>query len=98
MIPKFSMNTRQRITTLVLVFVLLLLVASAKAQSGAGYSLPWFNLDGGGSSVIGGDYQSGSTIGRPEAGILTGEGYTLSGSFRGSLSPLWHIHLPLIIH
>ena len=64
--------------------VLLLFVSVALAQSG-GYDLSWFTVDsGGGMWSAGGDYMLGGTVGQPDAGLLSGGEYTLSGGFWGA--------------
>lgn len=62
--------------------LLLLAAFPVLAESGEGYDLPWSTVDGGGYTFsIGGDYSLGGTAGQPDAGLLTGEGYTLAGGF-----------------
>lgn len=46
------------------------------------FSIPWYSIDaGGGRSTAAPDTDVVSVIGQPDAGILTGAGYTLSGGF-----------------
>jgi len=58
--------------------ILTLAVASA-AQ--AQISIPWFTVDGGGGSSSGGTFTIRGTIGQPDAGVMTGGQYTVSGGF-----------------
>jgi hypothetical protein len=78
--------------------VLALLVAVALAQSG-GYDLAWWTIDGGGSKLQGDGYTLSSTIGQPDAGVLTGDDYTLSGGFwgGGAEPEAYDVYLPLVL-
>jgi hypothetical protein len=68
---------------------------------GASHTLTWWTVDGGGWTFSRGDgYTLGGTIGQPDAGLLRGGGYTLSGGFwGGGETPTAHhrIYLPLVI-
>ena len=78
----------------------LLLASVALAQSGAGYDLSWNTVNGGGGTFsTGGDYSLGGTAGQPDAGLLSGEGYTLAGGFwpGGAVAALYRIYLPLVV-
>ena len=71
---------------------------SAYAQSGGGFDLSWSTLDaGGGTFSSNGGYVLGGTIGQPDAGLLTGGGYTLAGGFWGGVAVRWKVYLPLIL-
>ena len=59
----------------------LLLVGVVSAQTGGGYDLTWWTVDGGGGSLSGGGYTLMGTAGQPDAGSVGGGGYTLSGGF-----------------
>lgn len=69
------------------------------AQTGGGYELTWSTVDGGGAMFsTGGSYSLGGTIGQPNAGLLSGGSYTLSGGFWNSPPEYGHgIYLPLIV-
>jgi hypothetical protein len=76
-------TTIHRLTILVAI-ALLLAVSTVLAQTGNGYDLTWWTVDGGGGTVSNGG--SGYTLmgvaGQPDAGpALTGGGYTLVGGF-----------------
>ena len=80
--------------------ILLLLTSAAQAQGG--YDLSWWTADGGGVTTgTGAGYELGGTIGQPDAGVLSGEGYTLGGGFWGggemSQPPAYPVYLPLIV-
>jgi len=70
----------------------------ALAQSGGGYDLSWWTVDGGGTTSNGGSgYALGSTIGQPDAAVWSGGDYTLAGGFWGGLAVEYHIYLPLVL-
>ena len=74
--------------------------ATAQAQSGGGYDLDWWTVDGGGAtSSAGGSYSLSGTIGQPDAGTSTGGTYTLSGGFwtGGAAASEHNLFLPLIL-
>jgi hypothetical protein len=92
-------------TSLILLALLsgLLVTGSAWAQSGDGYDLSWWTLDGGGGVVSGGGFSLSGTAGQPEAGaILTGGDYTLASAFwlnTGARTDAveYGIYLPLVL-
>ncbi|GIV10453.1 MAG: hypothetical protein KatS3mg019_2544 [Fimbriimonadales bacterium] len=69
--------------TMLMSLMTTLLFAVASAQSGGGYDLSWWTIDGGGITfATGGVYNLGSTIGQPDASnVLTGGTYALTGGF-----------------
>jgi len=69
---------------IIFVFMLVLLTSTvALAQSGNGFDLTWSTVDGGGGVSIAGGYALQGTAGQPDAGDLSGGGYTLRGGFWG---------------
>ncbi len=62
---------------------LTMLMGVACAQSGGGYDLSWWTIDGGGVTfATGGSFTMGGTIGQPDASnTLTGGTYSLTGGF-----------------
>jgi len=81
-----------------LLALLALLPALARAQSGGGYDLTWSTIDGGGYTwSTGSGYSLGGTVGQPDAGVLSGGGYTLSGGFWGGAAARYSIYLPLVL-
>ena len=67
------------------------------AQTGGGYDLTWYTIDGGGGSSTGSGYQLSGTLGQPDAGAtLSGGVYSLSGGFWGSALYSSKVYLPLI--
>jgi len=83
---------------LLLAVLLSLLASVALAQSGGGYDLTWNTIDGGGYTWSeGGGYALGGTVGQPDAGTLSGGGYTLAGGFWGGAAARYGIYLPLVL-
>jgi hypothetical protein len=79
-------TTTSRMTVLV-VIASLLVVSTVLAQTGDGYDLSWWTVDGGGGSSSGGPYTLSGTVGQPDAGVLSGGTYALAGGFRpGAIS------------
>jgi hypothetical protein len=61
---------------------LVALAVFAAAPAWAQYDLSWFTIDGGGAmQTMGGPYTLNGTIGQPDAGLLAGGTYILSGGF-----------------
>jgi hypothetical protein len=85
----------------VAVVVLLGAVATAVlAQTGGDYDLSWSTVDGGGGSSSGGEYVLDGTIGQPDAGAMTGAGYSLQGGFwrsGGSAAADRYVYLSIIM-
>jgi len=86
------------ILVLLTLTALLLLSSIARAQSGGGYDLTWSTVDGGGATWSeGGGYALGGTVGQPDAGVLSGGGYTLAGGFWGGAAARYGVYLPLVL-
>lgn len=48
----------------------------------------WYTIDGGGATFsTGGELSFGGTIGQPDAGVMTGDVFELSGGFRFRVRP-----------
>jgi len=45
------------------------------------FRIDWSTIDGGGGTSTGGIYSVSGTIGQPDAGALTGNGFSLTGGF-----------------
>ena len=73
---------------LLLAIALTLAVAGAAlAQTGNGYDLTWWTVDGGGGEVQGGGYTLTGTAGQPEPGpVLAGGDYALYSGFWSAAS------------
>lgn len=75
-----------------------LLAGAVTAQSG--YDLSWWTVDDGGYTFsTGGDYSLGGAIGQPDAGLLAGGSYNLSGGFwfGGAPGGLHRVYLPVVM-
>ena len=68
---------------LLIVMIVLLSSSVTLAQSGGGYDLSWYTIDGGGGMSTGGDYVLSGTMGQPDAGMMAGGDYELTGGFWG---------------
>jgi len=94
------MNKR-RAFALAAVLLCGLLAAGVAWASSASYDLTWWTVDGGGQTFSsGGGYQLGGTAGQPDAGLMTGVGYTLGGGFwRGgeTAATPYRVYLPLVM-
>ncbi len=85
------------IVTLVLVAGLLV-VGVAYAQTGGGYDLTWWTVDGGGGTASGGGYTLMGTAGQPDAApAISGGGYTLYSGFWPGAEAEYKIYLPLVL-
>ena len=92
-----KMSGFMAILLLLALIAFLLLSSVAFVQSG-GYDLAWNTIDGGGYTWSeGGGYSLGGTIGQPDAGAISGEGYTLAGGFWGGGLIPYRINLPLVL-
>lgn len=95
-------KTTKYISSLLILIALFLVGSVALAQTGNGYDLTWWTVDGGGGAVAGGGYNITGTAGQPEPGpALSGGGFTLTSGFwpgeGGMPSPPSHkIYLPLV--
>src|SRR5512137_1313244 len=94
---------KHKTTRLILAMALALVtvtsgVALVGAQTGGGYDLTWSTIDGGGYMFsTGGGYSLGGTMGQPDAGVMSGGGYTLAGGFWGGAVAEYKIYLPLVL-
>jgi len=76
----------------------LVLLLSGGALAQGGYDLSWWTADGGGQTFsTGGGYSLGGTIGQPDAGLLSGSGYTLAGGFWSGATAIYRVYLPLVL-
>lgn len=97
---KQVLDLRKATRSLLLGLLVLLIAVPVAAQSG--YTLTWWTVDGGGVVGAGspGPYTLDGTAGQPDAGVLEGSGYVLSGGFwvGGAAAAAWRtIYLPLIL-
>ncbi len=59
----------------------------ASAAFAQPYDLTWHTIDGGGGFSAGGGFELEGTLGQPDAGILTGGNFELSGGFWAGAVP-----------
>lgn len=60
----------------------LLLGATLASAGGGSFDIPWYTIDGGGGTSVGGAFELSGTIGQPDAGVtMTGGSYALTGGF-----------------
>lgn len=73
--------------------------AAVRAQTGGGYNLTWWTVDGGGERLTGGSYVLLGTAGQPDAGVLTGGTWVLTGGFwpGGAAAAGHRLYLPLTL-
>ena len=72
---------RHRILIKQVIIVTILVLGLIASSSLGQYELSWYNVDGGGGTSNGGDYELIATIGQPEAGAASGGDYELLGGF-----------------
>jgi hypothetical protein len=85
--------------TIVLIAVALLPFAGVTVAQ-EGYEIDWWTVDGGGYALSTGDgYVLGGSAGQPDAGLLTGETYLLSGGFWGGAPAIarYRVYLPVVL-
>ena len=84
-----------------LTLVLILLLSGIAFSEGLGgiFNMDWFTIDGGGGTSSSGSYTVVGSVGQPDAGALSGSGYTLSGGFwsgPATAGPVeYRIYLPM---
>ncbi|EEF62874.1 hypothetical protein [Pedosphaera parvula] len=65
----------------------------ASAQS---YNMDWFTVDGGGGTSSGGAFSINGTVGQPDAGVLSGGGYTVEGGYWSGVSIIQNTNAPIL--
>ena len=83
----------------VLVLLMVAILVGAVMAAAQAYQLDWWTADGGGGASNGGAYSLSGTIGQPDAGSLSGSGYTLAGGFWSeavSVPASKELYLPLV--
>jgi hypothetical protein len=65
-----------------------LAIGSPMVTRAQNYDLSWFTIDGGGGVSSGGAYSLSGTIGQPDAGHLSGNGFSIDGGFWGFFAPV----------
>jgi len=94
------MHRPGKLLIIVALLVAGLAVGTAWAADQAGYDLSWWTVDAGGTTFSTADgYTVGATVGQPDAGVLSGNGYTLAGGFWGGgvVARRFQLYLPLML-
>jgi hypothetical protein len=87
-----------RLLLAVLMAGLLMVSDVVHAQTGNGYDLTWWTVDGGGGASSGAGYRLAGTIGQAEPGPApAGDGYTLVSGFWPAGAGSHEIYLPLTL-
>jgi hypothetical protein len=73
--------------------VFLLVATSVHSQN---FSIDWHTIDGGGGTSTGAVYSISGTIGQPDAGTMSGGGYSLDGGFWALVSAIQTPGAPLL--
>jgi hypothetical protein len=60
------------------------------------FSIDWHTIDGGGGTSTGGVFSVSGTTGQPDAGVMSGSGYSLAGGFWGIISAIQTPGAPLL--
>ena len=98
----------KRAITLVVLLVSLLVFGDSAAtssapttlpESSASYDLSWWTADGGGGHSEGqGGFMLDGTAGQPDADVLEGDDYSLSGGFwAGGGAVEYRVYLPMVV-
>lgn len=69
-----------------LVLLVLLGAGSATALGGVNYSISRWTVDGGGGELDGGVFALRATLGQPDVGSASGDGFAVNGGFWASRS------------
>ena len=90
---------KRTLTPVFLVAALSLVASTVLAQSGSGYEVAWWTVDGGGRQMSAAQYTVVGTAGQHDANALAGGGYTLAGGFwgGGAVTLGYDIYLPLVL-
>ncbi len=80
-----------------LIALIALLLLTGVALANGTYEISWFTVDGGGGESAGGVYGLVGAIGQPDAGTLSGGGYSLVGGFWAGAGPNYWRYLPVLM-
>lgn len=94
---------------IMMIGLMLLISAIIQAQErdqpmllGANYDMPWWTIDGGGGTSTSDTFSVSGTIGQPDAGLIAGGTYLVSGGFwnnEGALQGfLYSAYLPTVMN
>jgi hypothetical protein len=71
----------KRLSNAKLVLIFAVGALATTTVRGQVYSASWSTIDGGGGMSTGGSYALQGTIGQPDAGVMSGGAFTISGGF-----------------
>ena len=74
-------KTSKILVSLLALIAALALINQQGFTQGSTFSLPWFTFDGGGGRSSGGGLEVVGTAGQPDAGVMAGGEFSLSGGF-----------------
>lgn len=95
-VARIKKMDRRVAAVLTLIFlVLAICTTTVRAQTGGGYELTWYTVDGGGGAVSGGAYTLVGTVGQADAAEVNGCGYVLVAGFRSG--GVYTVYLPLVV-
>ncbi len=92
---KFDRTPRLVLTSMILTALLVLVAGLALAQTGGGFEVRQFTVDGGGGASSGGTFALRGTIGQAEAGTLSKGTFVLHGGFWRQLGT--ELFLPVVM-
>lgn len=91
------MNKKQVLGVVVLIILTTILVSGFALAGSSGFAIEWWSFEGGGGTSSGGAFGLGGTIGQPDAGVMQGGEFAISGGFWGGASGgTYTIFLPFI--
>jgi hypothetical protein len=67
--------------------MMLAVLFTAFTAAAQNYAINWFTIDGGGGEAGGGGYSLRGTIGQPDAGAMSGSGFSIAGGFWTEIAP-----------
>jgi len=70
-------------------FVIIVVYGFTSSITAQDYDLSWSTIDGGGGTSTGGNFTLSGTLGQPDAGMMSGGDYELTGGFWGGWSSCW---------
>ncbi len=85
-IPHNMKPVVKRLSIRLLLLGAVALLGSGVAARAQNYGITWYKIAGGGGTSTGNNFSLSGTIGQPDAGIMTGGTYAISGGFWGIYS------------
>lgn len=87
---------QRKLTILIIVLLILIPATLVFAQAGD-FTVDWWTIDNGGGMSAGGGFSISDTIGQPDAGDMSGGGYTISGGFWDETHTGGLLYLPVVV-